>query len=59
VLELDRDLALGAPGEAALHEPLVDLVNERCSVGDRRDLRFVLDDPEVLDDPARRHELAA
>ena len=59
LLERARHLALGAPDDAALAHPVVDVVRERRGGADRLDLLRLLERPLGLDRAARGHELDA
>ena len=56
-LELERDPALGPPRQSALGECAQRLVDDRGRAGDALDLALLLDHPQILHQPARRHEL--
>ncbi len=57
-LERHCDLALGAPDEAVLgDQPFIQVVRERGRAADQLDLLVVLDGPQLLDEPAGRHQL--
>jgi len=58
VLELDRDIALPAPGEAPFEQPFVDPVNERRGRRDPLDLLGLLDRAEAFDQAAARDQFA-
>jgi len=59
MFELERHDALLAPGEATLHEPLIDAVDERCRRGDPLELTRVLDSAKALDQAAGGNQLDA
>src|SRR5439155_20816371 len=54
---LERDLALGAPGEAAFEHRPQRLVGELGGGADPRDLAVVLDRPQLRHDRTRRNQL--